>query len=409
MPVTHTILAKVAKPGVVKMVYAHPSVQQNSLVLNNAKFFTQPVNSLLMIRLKRMASGKRMIVSSVLIDVKSVEEFISRVTEETLTMQSRKETDHSLGSPTPFFDKFDGVADSVYYVDKSVPRFGVAKDYKPSDEEEESSDGFVHYGDVYIPEPISRALESVKSISTEGAANILVIGPSGNGKTSLGKSFAEKNGLGFIKVNCSVVRDPEEWFGTREAQSGTTLFVESAFTQAVKAGNHVILLDEINRLEPYLHNSLLPLLDETRRTEVHGDEIAVGPGTVFFCTMNLGVDFTGTFILDAALKNRMDITIAMGSLSFDREVALLVERTKIKESDAKRIVVLLEKIRDVVARNEISVDVSHRSALKIAKLIVQNKVTMKEALTFVIFNNAESVEQAKLLSDSVVGSGLGGS
>jgi hypothetical protein len=147
----------------------------------------------------------------------------------------------------------------------------------------------------------------------------------------------------------------------------------------------------------------MPLLDETRRTSIHGNNIEVGDNVIFFCTMNLGIGFVGTFLLDTAVKNRMDATIVMEKLSFDREVQLLIERVGVTKTVASRIVTLMDKLRDVVIRNEMEVDISIRSSLKVARMVNTEIVDIREALTFVIFNNAEDVEQAKMLADALIG------
>lgn len=410
---THFVLAKVKKSGVATLIYAHPAIQEKSTVFNNMKMITHPVGSFVKIKLKKMSSGKRIILACTSLTVSSIDQFIDDVGTGILKTQAEREAvafPKTSGSPI-IPTKFDGSDDAPYIVDRyALPR--VKKSSPPaapvtanadSDLESEGDD-YELFGTVYVQTIVKRALTAALKIAqSTSAVNILLTGSSGNGKTSLAKSFADRNGLSFTKVNCSVVRDPEEWFGYREAVDGTTVFVETEFTKMVKAGNAVILLDELNRLEPYLHNSLMPLLDETRSTQVHGYDITCGPQTVFIATINLGADFTGTFVMDVALKNRMDITIAMAPLTFEKELELICKRTSIPTAAGTKLLKMLTKVRDAVAEHEISVDVSHRSALKIARLYVTGDLSMKEAVSFVVFNNAESTEQSKILIDSVMG------
>lgn len=407
MATIHNVLAIISKEGVAKIFYAHPIIQKTSTILNNRSIIKGDPRTIVKMSIKTMPSGKRILLTCRPIDtanIKSIQDFIDETGEERMKRAAEAEVVNGF----PRIDKFDGVQDAPYLISKYyLPRFrdGELEEGNSEDDEEiESTDGFMDFGGLYLPEITVRTLEAMKSISqTNTASNVLLVGSSGNGKTSLAKGFAKKYGMTFVKVNCSVVRDPEEWFGYREAVEGSTQFVETEFTKAVKAGNAVILLDEINRLEPYLHNSLMPLLDETRTTTIHGNEITVGPNVVFFCTMNLGAGFVGTFLLDSAIKNRMDATVVMQKLSFDREVQLLVDRISIKKEVAVTIIRVLEKIRDAVARHQIEVDVSHRSALKVARIMNTGTVELKEALALVIFNNADSSDQAKLLMDSIIG------
>jgi MoxR-like ATPase len=403
MATIHVVLAKVVNEGVAKLFYAHPSIQKTSLILNNKSVIKAPTGSIVQLQIKMMPSGKRILLRCEAMSYTSIQQFINSVGIDSM----RKASIRSASEGYPVTTAFDGSDDKAYLIKAVIARFGDDTEQVNNDEpqvEEEPSDGFTQYGELFIPEIILRALRAAKDIASKAkAANVLLVGPSGNGKTSLAHEFASENGFQFVKVNCSVVRDPEEWFGYREAIDGSTVFVETDFTKAVKAGNAVILLDEINRLEPYLHNSLMPLLDETRRTSIHGNNIEVGDNVIFFCTMNLGIGFVGTFLLDTAVKNRMDATIVMEKLSFDREVQLLIERVGVTKTVASRIVTLMDKLRDVVIRNEMEVDISIRSSLKVARMVNTEIVDIREALTFVIFNNAEDVEQAKMLADALIG------
>jgi nitric oxide reductase NorQ protein len=401
--ITHITLARVTGTGVARLVYAHPIIQNTSLDFRNSKVIKPdfPIGSFLKLVVKMMPSGKRLLLSCSPYIGTSIEQFINEY-RSSFEFASRHTGPYKT---IPAAEKFDGTDDARYVVSKSMPRFS-DKSKKPvivEVEETPRDDGYVPYGNLFIHKILVNALDAITEIAKgEGAANLLLVGSSGNGKTSLAYEYAKQHDMSFIKVNCSTVRDPEEWFGFREAREGSTIFVETPFVELVKRGNAVILLDEINRLEPYLHNSLLPLLDETRNTIVHGHDITVGPNVVFMCTLNMGSGFVGTFTLDSALKNRMDATVVMPSLTQEREVKLLLSRTGIAEKDALKIVASLTKVRETVARHQIEIDVSHRSALKLARVVKTGKLTMREAFALVIFNNAESPEQTKLLVDTIV-------
>lgn len=405
MAVIHKALAVISKPGVARLFYAHPALQKTSLILNNTSVIKAEPRSIVKITIKMMPSGKRILLACDKIEsahIKSVQDFIMEVGEERMKLAAEREAPNGYS----IIKNFDGKEDAKYYVGRFLPRFGdkESQEAAPEGEEEYAEDGYANFGELFIPKLVINALNAAREIATvNSASNILLVGSSGNGKTSLGKAFADTYGYSFTKVNCSVIRDPEEWFGYREAQDGTTVFVETEFTKRVKEGNAVILLDEINRLEPYLHNSLMPLLDESRKTTVHGNTIEVGPNVVFICTMNLGTSFVGTFILDGAIRNRMDITITMPKLTPEREAQLLVERVKLETEKAAKVVKLMERIRDAAAKHQIDIDVSHRSALKVARLLKTSLLDYREALTLVVFNNTESPEQAKLLMDTLVG------
>lgn len=423
----HFALCKITGPGTATIVYAHPEVYKLSKVLNNSAMFTQPTGSLVRVSLKRMPStNRRMLTGASLIsEVNTVQGFLE-LPSILSAFKTSAANEERLSSGAKAAVLFDGIDDDDYYINRSVPRFEGVPTGKPaikvtapvtkvgfseaafgvanvSVSEAWDPNKIVEYGKLFVSAFTAKTLVATSNIAKKiGAANLLLIGASGNGKTSLALALAEQNKMSFVKVNCSVVRDTEEWFGYREAVSGSTKFIATDFTKAVEAGNAVILLDELNRLEPYLHNSLMPLLDETRETHVHGKDIKCGPNVIFVSTMNVGNGFVGTFILDNAMKNRMDATIAVQQLTADEEIKLMVERTKCSEAAAKEIEQSLTKIRGVISKNKLDLDASTRTALKLAKLVSVGELTIREAFQVVVINNGESIEEQKLLNDALI-------
>jgi MoxR-like ATPase len=177
--------------------------------------------------------------------------------------------------------------------------------------------------------------------------NISLIGPHGCGKTELAIQFAARLGLPLLIMDCANLREARDWFGYKSARDGTVFWHESQFVKAVAAGNHVILLDELNRANPHLLNTLMPLLDARRFTylEEKGDKICVGPGTVFFASMNEGAGYTGTSALDRAIRDRFPRVVELTYLGEEDEIKLLVKRVGVNEDIASRLVQMANKIR----------------------------------------------------------------
>lgn len=213
--------------------------------------------------------------------------------------------------------------------------------------------------------------------SPEQPVKAMMVGGSGYGKTALPFLFSQVTGLDFYRMNCANIRDPEEWFGYREARGGETVFIPSTFIKLVEKGNAVIILDEFNRLEPWLHNTLYPLLDDDAKTVVHDQEFKVGPGTIFVGTINTGYKYTGTFELDEALFNRFPIVLEMGPLPHAEEVTVLVKRTGVDHKLAQAIV----KLANILRQSEVGC--STRSTLLISQKI-QAGMTLREAFEFAV-------------------------
>lgn len=206
----------------------------------------------------------------------------------------------------------------------------------------------------------------------EKPVKMLITGPSGLGKTTLPELLAKVSGRGFLRMNCASVRDPEEWFGYREARDGSTVFIPSQFINRVKEGDVVIVLDEFNRVEPWLHNTIYPLLDDAAVTSIHDEEFRVGLNVIFVATINTGYMYTGTFELDFALQNRFDFVLEVKPMSPKEETKVLVERTGIAVNDAA----LITKVANILRESDFNC--STRDTLRIASMC-QTGLLVREA------------------------------
>jgi Holliday junction resolvasome RuvABC ATP-dependent DNA helicase subunit len=209
---------------------------------------------------------------------------------------------------------------------------------------------------VFYPKPdatyiISNSIENLFKIletsSKRSPQNVRLIGPHGCGKTELAIQFAARNKRPLLIMDCANLREARDWFGYKSAKDGTVFWNESQFVRAVEAGNHVILLDELNRANPNLLNTLMPILDDRRFTylEERGEKIVVGPGTVFFASMNEGASYTGTSTLDRAIRDRFPRHVELTYLGEKDETQLLQRRTGINKDIASRLVQTANKIR----------------------------------------------------------------
>jgi len=204
------------------------------------------------------------------------------------------------------------------------------------------------------------------------AANVLLTGPAGTGKTSIAQEFAAFMGMGFVSVECSLVRDASSLFGHWTANpSEGTRFVPTQFTKAMQAGNCVILLDEANRFpDPSVSNGLLPLLDHRRGAWIDDIEqsIAFGPNIVIFATRNQGGKFVGTTATDAALESRFDILLETETLSVRETKSLLLSMfPDITPEDAEKIAKIGDAIRNAYASGSVSVQTAQREDIAAAK------------------------------------------
>ena len=209
---------------------------------------------------------------------------------------------------------------------------------------------------VFYPRPdktyiINKQVEGLFKIletsSKKCPQNVNLIGPHGCGKTELAIQFAARLNRPLLIMDCANLREARDWFGYKTAKEGTVYWHESQFVRAIQAGNHVILLDELNRANPNLLNTLMPILDARRFTylEERGDKIVVGPETVFFASMNEGAGYTGTTSLDRAIRDRFPRAVELTYLGENDEIKLVMNRTSIDKDIATRLVQMANKIR----------------------------------------------------------------
>ena len=252
----------------------------------------------------------------------------------------------------------------------------------------------------YIDEETRRVFTTAHKMSTsnpDSAVKVMMVGPSGYGKTTVPKLFAQATGMNFYRMNCATVRDPEEWFGYREAVDGSTKFFRSEFAKAIEAGNLVVVLDEFNRLEPWLHNTLFPLLDDDGKTVVHDEEFKIGPNVIVVGTINNGYRYTGTFELDEALLNRFEFIIEVGPMPANQEKKVLKARTNIDAERASGIVKAAADLRrlDVVC--------STRTTLLVSSMVVAG-LTIREAFQNSVVNRIPNDDSAYTLRKDVIDS-----
>jgi MoxR-like ATPase len=233
-----------------------------------------------------------------------------------------------------------------------------------------------------------------------GHVNVRLSGESGYGKTSKVEALAHYLDLPIEIIDCSTVLDTESWFGYQEARDGSTVFLHTRFTELIRNGNCVILLDEANRVEPQLSNSLFPVLDHRRRTVVHNEEIVVGPSVVIAMTVNTGIKYAGINVQDQALLNRTHGAIEVGPLPQKIERDLLrFHYPDIEENQILEIVAAATELRKTVATHRLDVDVSTRTTLKVAEWIYDG-ATPDQAWRWSLLNIAD--EQArKPLNDAL--------
>lgn len=241
---------------------------------------------------------------------------------------------------------------------------------------------------------------SYETIKQDRFINMMLKGESGYGKTSLFKAIGDWLDIPVHYVNCAQMQDTEQWFGYQEARGGETIFIPTDFSKAVMSGHCLIILDEFNRVEPWMHNTLLPLLDHRRETEIHGVQITAAPGIIFAATINDGARYAGTNTVDVAMMNRFPVHAEVEAPPAHVEVEIIMRAAPtLTRSEVSKIASAMADLRRGQGEYGLSVDISTRSALAVADLMTLG-LSSRVAAQLVIINGA-TPDDRKGLVDTI--------
>ncbi|MES9843394.1 MAG: endopeptidase La [Candidatus Sedimenticola sp. PURPLELP] len=188
---------------------------------------------------------------------------------------------------------------------------------------------------------------------------ILLVGPPGVGKTSIGKSIAESLGRTFYRFSVGGMRDEAEIKGHRRTYIGA---MPGKFIQAMKeAGteNPVIMLDEIDKIGASYHgdpaSALLEALDPEQNSDFldHYLDLRFDLSKVLFiCTANTLDSIPGP-LLDRMEMISLSGYIAEEKLQIARRYLLprQLKRAGLKRSQVKINVATLRAIANGYARD----------------------------------------------------------
>lgn len=233
--------------------------------------------------------------------------------------------------------------------------------------------------------------------------NTMIIGPTGTGKTELISLVANAVGYNFYTQDMGTVIDASSTLqGVHRIKDGKSIFDFAPYAKYIADEKSIILLDELNRSSLASRNILFPQLDNRRYLPIDSAEegsarqIKVHEDNAFFATANIGAEYSGTSEIDRALLDRF-FPVELDYLTTAQERNVLKKRVGIDSKQADAIVSVLNNLRQMAQKEEISSSVSMRHGLQVASL-VKDGFPINRALEYVLlplYSMNDSGEETK--------------
>jgi ATP-dependent Clp protease ATP-binding subunit ClpA len=141
-------------------------------------------------------------------------------------------------------------------------------------------------------EAISAVVDSLKLIvaGLSNSASFFFVGPTGVGKTQLGRLVGKKYSGNFLKINCAEYSGGHEYAKLIGSPPGYVGHTDKSLLaeKAEKSNRWVFLFDEIEKAHPKFYDFLLSLLDDGTVTDNMGNELDFSE-SIFIFTSNQGM------------------------------------------------------------------------------------------------------------------------
>lgn len=181
--------------------------------------------------------------------------------------------------------------------------------------------------------------------------NVLMVGPTGAGKTTAARSYAAHLGVPFVSVEFNGAMDPASTLGTQlvNPETGLPNWLDGEITLGVRYGG-VIMLDEVNFAPSRFTAAFHGVLDarQTLYLADLGIRVRKHPGCLVFAAYN--DRYRGTNLLNEAFVNRFAYSMDWGYDS-------AVEQERVGQY-SKTLLTVVRKLRD---QNEVTTDIGTNS------------------------------------------------
>ncbi|MHA1143619.1 MAG: AAA family ATPase [Candidatus Helarchaeota archaeon] len=238
-------------------------------------------------------------------------------------------------------------------------------------------------------------------IALEEGHNVLIIGPTGTGKTHIIRRIAQELELPVLEVSFTLGTDVTDIIGRYELKEEETQWIYGPLPLAMRYGT-LFYADEINMARPDIVSRLHPCLDDRRALTIseHEEElIRAHPRFRFIAAMNpVELGYAGTRPLSPALKRRFEEIIYINYPKKETELKILKNRAKLKdESILSRMIDVANQGRRAHEEGMLSTPPTPANLIAWATLISRDIDPIDAAERTIIHQTCDSVDSRDYL------------
>jgi len=250
--------------------------------------------------------------------------------------------------------------------------------------------------------PIAKEIQ-VFEHSYKNKIPFLLKGPTGTGKSRFIEFMCHKLHKEMITISCHEETSSTDLIGRYIIKGAETVWLDGPLTIAIKTGA-ILYLDEIAEARPDVIVAIHSLTDHRRELFIDklGITVKAHPDFMLVASFNPGYQ-KGFKELKPSTRQRF-IAISFGYPKAKDEIDILVNETEVLEADAKKLVNIANKIRNLTELG-LTETVSTRLLIDAGKLIhsgLPKRLSVHVAIVEPLTDDLDIIEALKDLCDLMI-------